>query len=459
MRWPRLKVRNDPDFVPERRRYTTDDYAAWLSQSMGWGTFGFQGSQYPLGVMTTQPGAKTEPIGDNFTGYVNHGLKGNGIVWTCESIRLEVFAQARFKFRQLNRGKPGDLFGTTALRPLERPGFMAEALFDADLAGNYYGALVEGELVRLRPDWVDIVLEPVRVGSSKVGFRKRGYFYYDEGHRDAQPVVLLPREVVHWAPKPDPLGSFRGMSWLTPLVREVLGDTAYTRHKSNFVDNAATPNLAVTISKEVSPTQFDAFVEKMDARHNGPQNAGSTLYLGGGADVTVVGADMRQLDFKIVQGAGESRIAAAAGVGAVIAQFSEGMQGSSLNAGNYQASRRRFADITMRYLWQEASAVFANAVAVPAGAELWYDANGISFLQEDAKDAAEITQIQMATIANLVKEGFEHESAKAAVVAGDPTLLKHTGLVSVQLQPPGTQLAPSNGSQPTVPVASSNGGQ
>jgi len=460
MKLPRLR-RSRPE-IETRKRYTTDDYAAWLSQSFGWGSFGFQGSQYPLGVMTTQPGSKTEPIGDNFVGFVGHGLRGNGIVWTCESIRLEVFAQARFKFRQLNNGKPGDLFGTTALRPVERPGFLAEAILDADMAGNYYAALVEGELVRLRPDWVDAVLEPVRVGAGKVGFRKQAYFYYDEGRRDSQPVVLLPREVVHWAPKPDPMANFRGMSWLTPLVREVLGDTAYTRHKVSQVDNAATPNLALTLAKEVTPEQFDLFVEKMDSRHNGPQNAGKTLYLGGGADVTVVGLDNKQLDFKVVQGAGESRIAAAAGVGAVVAQFSEGMQGSSLNAGNYAAARRRFADITMRYLWQEAAAAFSTVLDVPRGAELWYDANDIPFLQEDAKDAAEIFAIDAGTIANLTKEGAVFQTVKAATAARDVTLLEHTGLVSVQLQLPGTTPPPetgsSNGSQSALPAVTSNGG-
>jgi len=456
MRWPR---RRRPDAPVQR--YTIEDYAAWLNQSFGWGSFGFQGSQYPLGVTTTVPGSKTEPIGDNFTGFVSHGLRGNGVVWTCESIRLEVFAQARFKFRQLNNGKPGDLFGTTALRPLERPGFLAEAILDADMAGNYYAALIEGELFRLRPDWVDILLEPVRAGGGKVGFRKKAYFYFDEGRRDSQPVVLLPREVVHFAPKPDPLATYRGMSWLTPLVREILGDTAYTRHKVAFIDQAATPNLALTLSKEVTPEQFDLFVKKMDDRHNGPQNAGKTLYLGGGADITVVGLDNKQLDFKIVQGAGESRIAAAAGVGAVIAQFSEGMQGSSLNAGNYQAAKRRFADITMRYLWQEASAAFSTVVALPSGSELWYDATDISFLQEDAKDAAEIFAIEAGTLANLVKEGFKHDAAKAATAARDVTLLEHTGLVSVQLQLPGTTAPETspNGSQPALPAVTSNGGQ
>lgn len=422
----------------DEKRYTTDDYANWVAQAFGMGSFGFQGSEYPLGVMTTQPGSKTEPIGDNFSGYVNHGLKGNGVVWTCESVRLEVFAQAEFKFQRLANN---EIYGTTALRPLERPGLLAEALLDADLAGNFYGALVDGEVFRLRPDWVDIVMEPIRAAGGVIGFAKRGFFFYEDGRRDSQPVVLLPSEVVHFTVKPDPLANFRGMSWLTPLVREVLGDTAYTRHKANFVDNAATPNLAVTLAKEVTPDQFDLFVEKMDERHKGPQNAGKTLYLGGGADVTVVGADMRQLDFKVVQGAGESRIAAASGVGAVIAQLSEGMQGSALNAGNYGASRRRFSDVPMRFAWKQAAEAFATVVPVPAGSKLWYDADRIPFLQEDAKDAADIEQVKAATIRQLVDGGFEPQSVVAAVDAQDMTLLQHTGKLSVQLQEPGAMPA------------------
>jgi hypothetical protein len=159
---------------------------------------------------------------------------------------------------------------------------------------------------------------------------------------------------------------------------------------------------------------------------------------------------MKQLDYKVVQGAGETRIAAASGVGAVIAQFSEGMQGSSLNAGNYAASRRRFADVTMRHLWQESCGALTSLVVPPRGAELWYMADDIPFLQEDAKDAADIEQVKASTIANLVKEGFTAESAKEAVMSQDMSLLEHTGLVSVQLQPPGTQAAPAGDTEPTA---------
>jgi phage portal protein BeeE len=272
-----------------------------------------------------------------------------------------------------------------------------------------------------------------------VGSRKVGYLYFPGGRRDQKPTVLLPHEVAHFAPLPDPTASFRGMSWLTPVVRELMGDTAYTRHKVAFIENAATPNLAVSLKESVTPEQFDEFVETMNAGHKGPVNAGKTLYLGGGADVTVVGANMKDLDFKAVQGAGETRLAAASGVGAVIAQFSEGMQGSSLNAGNYAASRRRFADITMRHLWQEASVALEAVVTPPVNAHLWYDARDIPFLQEDAADAASIRMTNSAAVRSLIEAGFEPDAATEYMQTDDIARLlgRHTGKTSVQLQEPG----------------------
>jgi hypothetical protein len=101
-------------------------------------------------------------------------------------------------------------------------------------------------------------------------------------------------------------------------------------------------------------------------------------------------------------------------------------------------ARRRFADGTLRSLWRGAAGALAPLVAVPDNAELWYDDRDIRFLQEDRKDAAEIFEIRARTITGLVREGFTSDSAKAAVAAEDESLLVHTGLVSVQLQPPGT---------------------
>lgn len=127
----------------------------------------------------------------------------------------------------------------------------------------------------------------------------------------------------------------------------------------------------------------------------------------------------------------------AAGVHPVIAGLSEGLAGSSLNAGNFGAARRRFADITMRPLWRNVSGSLATLVTAPAASELWFDERDIAFLREDEGDAAKIQGVRAETITKLIREGFTAESAIAAVDNDDFRLLVHTGLVSVQLQTPG----------------------
>lgn len=54
-----------------------------------------------------------------------------------------------------------------------------------------------------------------------------------------------------------------------------------------------------------------------------------SMYVGGGADATVIGSSMKELDFTHVQSAGETWIAAAAGVPPVIVGLSEGRPGTA----------------------------------------------------------------------------------------------------------------------------------
>jgi hypothetical protein len=143
-----------------------------------------------------------------------------------------------------------------------------------------------------------------------------------------------------------------------------------------------------------------------------------------------------------------TRIAAAYGVPAVIAQISEGLAGSSLNTGNFSAARRLFADRTMRWLWKEACASLQRIVTVPPRTRLWWDERQISFLREDQKDAADIQATEAGTITVLVREGFTPESAVAAVMTEDWTVLEHTGALSVQLVKPSDNTN-QNGAQPT----------
>jgi len=226
------------------------------------------------------------------------------------------------------------------------------------------------------------------------------------------------------------------MSWLHPILREVMGDSAATTHKLKFFEQGATPNMVVTFDAGITLDKFERFVSKFSEGHEGVANAYRTLFLAGGADAKVVGSDLRQIDFKQTQGAGETRIAMAAGVPPVVVGMSEGLQGSSLNAGNYAQARRRLADGTMRPLWRSFAAAMQTIVPPPPGAELWYDDRDVPFLREDLKDVAEIKQLEASMMKVLIDAGFTPESVTDAVTAGDWKRLKHTGLFSVQLQPP-----------------------
>lgn len=418
--------------------------------------------RYPFLGSSSSMASEREQIETDFEGYVQGVYKRNGPIAALMFVRQLVFSEARFQFRRIKNGRPGDLFGTKDLAILERPwtngttgDLLSRMIQDADLSGNAFVARVPGtdRLRRLRPDWVTIVSasrsEPSLYGAA-LDAEVIGYFYSPRGPGATKDTLLLPSEVAHWAPIPDPEMSWRGMSWLTPVLREISADLAATRHKLSFFEHGATPALAVRLDASVTPEMFERFKAKMTESHAGASNAYKTLYLGGGADVTPLTMDLRQLDFKSTQGAGESRLAAAAGVPATIVGFSEGLQGSSLNAGNYGSARRRMADGTMRPLWRGVAAALAGLVNVPADAELFYDDRDIAFLRDDRKDAAEIQQSKASAIRQLVDAGYDPQSVVAAIEAEDMTLLRHTGLYSVQLQPPGTQ-APSVSDDPAPP--------
>jgi phage portal protein BeeE len=410
--------------------------------------FRFDGVDYPL--LRTSTGKLDE---EQLAWTATAAYHGNGPVFALVVARLQVFSQARFQWTRFEGGVPTDLFGTPALKVLERPwrgGTTADLLarmeVDVSLAGNSYVRRVSRRggarrLVRLRPEHMIIVLgsdedadHPAEAGDVEV----LGYAYAPP----MGPMVLLDTtEVAHFAPLPDPDFNFLGQSWITPLLRDVQADGAMTEHKRRFLINAATPNLVIKFDARVGQEAVEKFKAMFEAGHMGVANAYRTVFLGGGADAITVGKDFQQLDFAAVQGRGESRLAAAAGVPPSWVGFSEGLQGSSLNAGNYTASRRRFADGTAQHWWVNAASSLEPLVEDPVkapDASLWFDTRAVSFLREDAADIAKIQGEEASTIVKLVRDGFTPESAIDAVKNHDWSRLKHTGLVSVQLTQPGS---------------------
>ncbi len=376
------------------------------------------------GVTQTMAGERIRQVSNSLPGYTN-AARDCPPVFAAQMVRALVLSQVRFTFRNLpSSPTPRRLFGTSDLQLVERPwrggttgNLVAQMEWHEGLAGNaFVYRQARNKLRILRPDWTAIV--------------------YGSNQEPDLAATALDGELVGYAYCNGGLAS---------------------EHKLRFWSNAATPNMVVKGIPAGNKQEFDDVVDLMEARHRGVANAYRTLYLAAGADATVVGSNFKDMDLKAVQGAGETRMAMLGRVPAPLLGISEGLAGSSLNAGNFGMARRIFADSWIYPTLQDLAASLEAIVPPPPNprtglqdSELWFDTQDMPILREDAKDAAEIEQIKMSTITGYVKEGFTADSAVAAVNGQDVKLLRHTGLVSVQLQPPGTT-APADG-QPALPV-------
>lgn len=423
-------------------RLSTDDWAQM---------FTFNGNTYPIGQYgSVMRGSRSEDLPNNFESYVSGAYKSSGVVFAAMTARHMVFSEARFQYQKLNDGRPGDLFAQPELSILERPwpnGTTAElltrALQDVDMCGNHY-VVTEGvgptaRLRRLRPDWVTIILSQAPEDGIKSDVQ--GYLYKPGGTEDPDRWEVFPIDgsngtIVHWSPFPDPVAQYRGMSPLTAVVREIMADKAATEHKARFFENAATPNLAVSFKETVTDEQFRRFMEAMNESKHGVEHAYETLYLGGGADVTVIGSHLAQMDFKSTQGHGEEIICAQLGVHPLIVGLSGAFSREPLSSESLTAAKDLLADKTLRPLWRSICTAYAPLVPEYTNARLWYDDRDIAFLRQDRQQLAQIRNLESTTLSSYVLAGFTPDSSIQAIKHNDITLLEHTGLFSVQLQPP-----------------------
>ena len=404
----------------------------------------FLGHNYPMGLQTSLGGSGDEERPDTgFSALVQAAYRSGGPVFSCILARGLLFSEARFQWQRFNNGRPADLFGTPALSLLEEPwprGTTGELLWraeqDVSLGGNFFVRRSRDRLWRIRPDRVTIVLGSqmdVTDPTDAIDAEIVGYFY--EAPK-SEPMSLLPEEVAHWAPIPDPLANYRGMSWVSPLIKDVQADNDAVVHKGQFFRKGATVNIVVLPDASIDYDQFKKFRDDFADKHEGSINAYKTLFLGGGSRVEKLGSSMKDMEYKHLMGISETRIASAAGVPPIIAGFSEGL--ASATYSNYGMARRKFGDHWARPQWRSFAASVAHLLERPqGGVRLWYDDRDIAFLREDTGDEAKIRQTDAITLRQLIEAGYDPDAAATYVQTGNISVLfgEHSGNISVQLQP------------------------
>lgn len=394
----------------------------------------WEGQASGAAVLSNSYGAPDrEPVLPQLTAFAQQAYASSSPVFSASLVRMALFSEARFAFQAKD---DKHLFGNQSLAKLEVPfgpgtttgHLLARMEQDAFLMGQAYiwDPPGEGRLVRLRPDWVTIVSEVVRVAPDGWYRRPAGFWFQppaslfsrDEG------FMVPAGEVVHWAPIPDPLADFRGMAPLTPVVRDVQGDDAMARFKIRYLANNATPNIVIRYAQKLQPATVDAIRDRVSARYGGPDNAGKTLVLDQGADLTLAGNSLSQMDFSNVQSAGDERVLAALSVPGVLVGL-EPLRGAGRG---YQESMQKLANIWARPQWRSACGALEQLVDTPSGNRLWFDVSDIAALHEGEMARAQASLVRMQAILAGVQAGFTHESVVAAQESGDLALLKAGGM-------------------------------
>lgn len=377
-------------------------------------------------ILPTWSNLTERPLGGNRNAYLV-----SSTVHSAVNARQRVFSEVRFALRKLSNG---DITKDhNALRILERPwpgGTGTELLkrmeLDASLSGNAFVHRAGNQLQVLDPRKVEVITD---------GFQKSGYVYWPNGVGSGKSIPLLLEEVAHWGPLPHPNHQFLGASWVEVVATELRTDVKMIRHQEKFFDNAATPNLYVKVEGTMSPESRIRVREELERRYSGVTNAWKTLVMDQGATLEKVGNSFKDMDYVNVIKSTEGRIASAAGTPPIILHIKAGLDASTYS--NYSMAMRAFADHLIRPNWNSVVAALEPIVTIPRGSELWFDDTDVAALRADKQEEAQIQQTVASTINTYITAGYTPESAVQAAVNHDPTLLQHSGLVSVQLTPPG----------------------
>ena len=412
-----------------------------------WPMFTYNGTGYPSGVMPLQSGTKRVDPEPGFAGMVQQVHNTSGPVSAAVVARALLVSQLRFTWYD---NATDNVFGNPELDVVNFPqrfgGLTRNRLFftaeeHVSYAGNaYFRRHDDGRLTLLNPAWTSVVigsdedeLNPLEQGDARVA----GYLYRPGG-KDDKALIFTPDEVVQWSPEPNPWCWWMGGSWVTSVLLEVATDRQATEHISKFYENAATPQLVFKFDASVQPAAIKEYAEAVNSKHAGVANAYKNLFIGGGADVIPVGSGMGQLDYSGTTGGFDNRVSMRSRVPASVFGSREGMQGSALNAGNYTATRRMWADGWFSPTADGLASTLEGLLTLPVNGapELRPDTSQVLFLQEDRMDQANIMEGHARTIRALVDAGYDPSSVIAAVTSDDLSKAAHTGLYSVQLQPP-----------------------
>lgn len=231
--------------------------------------------------------------------------------------------------------KPNDFFTRQEL--IESGQQHVDLTGEGWLIVSYIGT-VPAELWVARPDRMVVVTSPTDF--------LLGYIYLSPGGQE----IPLTRKQVLSQRMPHPMDPYRGLGPVQTIISQIEGSAAGAEWNTSFFRNGARPGGVVKLARRMDPKAFDQLIERWNANHRGPSNAGRTAFLEEGEYIDI--KPMSIADMQFVETANLNRDTILLAYGA--SKFDVGVL-EDVNLATATAARADFAErMTMPRLdrWQ-----------------------------------------------------------------------------------------------------------
>lgn len=213
-----------------------------------------------------------------------------------------------------------------------------------------------------------------------------GWTYAPPGSGAAQ---FIPLDDMISFNHPDPAGEtggiVEGLGWVQVLAREIETDNEATTFVGALLKNNAMPGAILqTKTPNLSKDSADR-IKRIFGQQFGGSQRGMTAVLDADTTYTAASFNLQQLEFPDLRNIAESRIAAAAGVPAVLVGLKVGID-AGIKA-TITEQRQYFSETTLANYWRRLADQFTNDLASEFGGDLIvaFDTTQVKALSEQMK--------------------------------------------------------------------------
>jgi HK97 family phage portal protein len=261
----------------------------------------------------------------------------NWLVHTCVDKIAEAVSSTKFKLYKVSKSEDIDeVKSHRILDLLEKPNKfisrfeMLEAIATfLKLLGNAYILKVRGESTRqvqelwlLRPDWVKIYYDPIKIIN---------YYEYDcQGVR----TIYQPEDIIH-IKQFNPKDPFYGLSTVKPMIETIKTLIFSTRYNMNFFYNSARPDALIISKVKLKADEASEFERKWHAKFGGWEQSNKVGFINGDATYQQVNQNAKDMQFAQLTEITQNQILSAFGVPKPVVAMTDNLNRATADAAIY----------------------------------------------------------------------------------------------------------------------------